>query len=246
MIRPNRAVNLSSCFAIGLLLVGCNSGPKAETRSLIEISDSVLAAIDHRDLPAIAAESAALNEQRHARFINSYPSDDCDQIELLYSQDISDGATWARQWYLAKSENLARAYIAKPTWFTNLTEATYGTCNDPSIVGFLRKARFTLSSLRHQINVSYPELAITMGRENKDRAATAERARDSRFRNCDLTGDEQQQVFNLFIRLEDRARMENAAYEASVGETMGLTPACVRKTMIDGLESGREPPSPGF
>ena len=60
----------------------------------------------------------------------------------------------------------------------------------------------------------------------------------------DLNDSEQQDIFNQFIRLEDRFGLNNEAHEVTVAENNGLTPTCVRDIMLMSLENGRVPPDP--
>ena len=107
-----------------------------------------------------------------------------------------------------------------------------------------QKEQYVLSTTAH---------AIECMRRMRDGLASqpmAEASRPSvqeaeeRRSRCVLNEEESLRVFEQFVRLEDRRGKNNAAHEVIVGRELGLSPECVRQTMILSLERGRVPPSP--
>ena len=228
-----------------MLLSGCNviSAP-SDSRTVMEISGAVLTAINATDLPKIAQESAALKQRRESLLRDpDLSSGGCATSELRYSKYIEEGAGWARQWHLGKSEGAARALIANPAWYDQLTETKdNGSCHDRSFVSVIKNAKNTFLTLRQKVNLEFPDLLTKIKTEKIEAAKAAEKIYNDRYANCDLDDAEQQRVFNLFVRFEDEIGKDNEAIETEVGNIIGILPSCVRHIMIQGLESGRQPP----
>lgn len=224
------------------LLTGCiRSNSEKAQASVAEIKEGIKSG----DQTKLMAAAAAIDELTMSDALehDSKGPQECYVMNYHALQIFKNGAEWYAKWLQGKSEAKARSLWEGNSWVDDTSAAEAGSCGDPAIESLRSEAAAFATTAKPTALSVFPNLEKAILAEREAQWAIAQRETKVRWVRCELNVDELQQVFDQFVRLEDRNGKDNEVHEAIVAEVFETTPDCIHRSMVRALNLGIQPPA---